>query len=164
MKTLDTARNNVAVLAIVAILSLGSLFMLANPLNLGAYDPPSRHGRVTHLVMFQFKDTAATDAIEEVSRLGLCCALRSRTDRHPRRTAKCLLSKDTCIDPVTQNPYIRSLAGGKSNSIEGMQVRLASESPYRISAVPFNVDETRRTASRTLLLSSSTRWRRGITM
>jgi hypothetical protein len=67
MKALDMARNNVTVLAIVAIFCLGSLFMLANPLNLGAYDPPPRHGGVTHIVMFQYKATAAADAIAEVS-------------------------------------------------------------------------------------------------
>lgn len=66
MKALDMARNNVAVLAIVAVFCLGSLFLLANPLALGAYDPPPRHGGVTHIVMFQFKDTAAADAVAEV--------------------------------------------------------------------------------------------------
>lgn len=34
-----------------------------------------------------------------------------------------LALKDTCIDPITQKPYIRSLVGGKDSSIEGLQVR-----------------------------------------
>lgn len=66
MKALDMARNNVAVLAIVAVFCLASLFLLANPLDLGAHDPPPRHGGVTHIVMFQFKDSAAADAVAEV--------------------------------------------------------------------------------------------------
>ncbi|OIW22808.1 hypothetical protein CONLIGDRAFT_650247 [Coniochaeta ligniaria NRRL 30616] len=96
------ARNNVTVLAIVAIFCLGSLFMLANPLNLGAYDPPSQHGGVSHIVMFQFKDTASADAIAEANR-------------------QMIALKDTCIDPITRKPYIRSMTGGRDNSIEGLQ-------------------------------------------
>ncbi|KAH8902844.1 hypothetical protein BR93DRAFT_953632 [Coniochaeta sp. PMI_546] len=52
--------------------------------------------------MFQFKDTVAADAIAETNR-------------------RMLALKDTCIDPVTQKPYIRSLTGGRDNSIEGLQ-------------------------------------------
>lgn len=66
-KTADMARGNSAFLALIALICLGTLFMLANPLNLGAYDPASTRGGVTHIVMFQFKDNAATDAIADVS-------------------------------------------------------------------------------------------------
>ena len=67
MKALEMARNNAVCLAIVAVFCLGSLFTLANPLSLGAYEPPSRHGGVTHIVMFQFKETVAIEAIVEVT-------------------------------------------------------------------------------------------------
>jgi len=75
------ARNNAMCLAVVAIFCLGSLFTLANPLGLGAYDSPSRHGGVTHIVMFQFKETVAVDAIKEVRCIGLCSVIHPRASR-----------------------------------------------------------------------------------
>ncbi|KAB5559572.1 stress responsive A/B barrel domain-containing protein [Coniochaeta sp. 2T2.1] len=100
MKPVEMARNNVTILAIIGIFCLGSLFMLANPLSLGTYDPPSsRHGAVTHLVLFQYKDDAAADVIAQTNK-------------------QMLALKNTCLDPVTKKPYILSVTGGKDNSIE----------------------------------------------
>ncbi|KAI2608973.1 stress responsive A/B barrel domain protein [Hypoxylon fragiforme] len=57
---------------------------------------------VKHLVLFQFKAGVGADAIKEANMrmLGL---------------------KDGCIHPTTQKQYIKSLTGGKDNSIEGAQ-------------------------------------------
>lgn len=35
--------------------------------------------------------------------------------------------KDGCIHPTTQKQYIKSLTGGKDNSIEGAQVCMAAK-------------------------------------
>ena len=66
-KAIDMARNNATCVALIALICIGSLFMLANPLNIGAYDPPVLRGGVTHVVLFQFKETGAADAIADVS-------------------------------------------------------------------------------------------------
>ncbi|KAJ2985255.1 hypothetical protein NUW58_g5634 [Xylaria curta] len=57
---------------------------------------------VNHLVLFQFKSTADEAAVEQ-AREGM------------------LALKDNCIHATTQQPYIRSLTGGKDNSPEGRQ-------------------------------------------
>lgn len=33
-----------------------------------------------------------------------------------------LALKDTCLNPETQEPYLKSVIGGKDNSLEGIQV------------------------------------------
>jgi hypothetical protein len=35
--------------------------------------------------------------------------------------------KDKCVLPNTQEPYIKSITAGADNSIEGLQVRAASQ-------------------------------------
>jgi hypothetical protein len=74
MKAIEMARTNVTFIALVALFCLGSLFMLANPLSIGTNDSDSasRHGGVTHIVMFQFKEAAAADAIAKVNHSGHC--------------------------------------------------------------------------------------------
>ncbi|KAI0975447.1 stress responsive A/B barrel domain-containing protein [Xylaria arbuscula] len=57
---------------------------------------------VNHLVLFQFKDGAPAEQVEKV-------------------VAGMLSLKDNCLHPTTQMPYIKSLTGGKDNSIEGRQ-------------------------------------------
>lgn len=37
----------------------------------------------------------------------------------------------TCLHPETQKPYLKSITGGKDNSIEGIQVAFAlNRSPF----------------------------------
>ncbi|GAW19524.1 hypothetical protein EKO27_g8059 [Xylaria grammica] len=57
---------------------------------------------INHLVLFQFKDGASTETIDETY-------------------ADMLSLKDNCIRDGTQKPYIQSLTGGKDNSPEGLQ-------------------------------------------
>lgn len=35
-----------------------------------------------------------------------------------------LALKDNCLNPETQKPYLKSVIGGKDNSVEGIQVLL----------------------------------------
>ncbi|KAJ3534239.1 hypothetical protein NM208_g7626 [Fusarium decemcellulare] len=57
---------------------------------------------ITHIVLFQFKQDAAPEAIEHVCN-------------------QMLELKDNCLHPSTGKPYIRSASGGKDNSPEGAQ-------------------------------------------
>ncbi|KAE8163268.1 stress responsive A/B barrel domain-containing protein [Aspergillus tamarii] len=57
---------------------------------------------ITHIVLFQFKEDAASESVQ--------------------KACKQMLSlKDRCLHPSTGNPYIRSASGGKDNSPEGAQ-------------------------------------------
>ncbi|KAI0406535.1 stress responsive A/B barrel domain-containing protein [Xylaria palmicola] len=58
---------------------------------------------VNHLVLFQFKDDASAEQVDE------------------KAVAQMLALKEACLHPATQKPYIRSLTGGKDNSTEGRQ-------------------------------------------
>ncbi|KAJ5832502.1 hypothetical protein N7474_000813 [Penicillium riverlandense] len=57
---------------------------------------------ITHIVLFQFKESVSAEVVNDVCRrmLGL---------------------KDNCIHPSSQKPYIKSSSGGRDNSIEGAQ-------------------------------------------
>ncbi|KAF2843307.1 hypothetical protein M501DRAFT_76884 [Patellaria atrata CBS 101060] len=57
---------------------------------------------ITHIVLFQFKPSASSEAIQDVS-------------------ARMLALKDGCVHPVSRRPYIRSASGGTDNSIENIQ-------------------------------------------
>ncbi|KAI9923935.1 hypothetical protein ASPWEDRAFT_58679 [Aspergillus wentii DTO 134E9] len=57
---------------------------------------------ITHIVQFQFKSDISADVIEDTCK-------------------RMLALKDTCLHPVSQQPYIKSSFGGKDNSIEGIQ-------------------------------------------
>ncbi|KAI1457952.1 dabb-domain-containing protein [Annulohypoxylon moriforme] len=57
---------------------------------------------VKHLVLFQFKASATTEAVKEAS-------------------SRMLGLKEGCIHPTSKKPYIKSLTGGKDNSHEGVQ-------------------------------------------
>jgi len=86
---MEMARNNVTFVAIVAVVCLGSLFMLANPLSLGTYDPPSSgHGSVTHLVLFQYKDDAAASVIAQVN-LAQLSEMHDAGLTEDRQTSRC---------------------------------------------------------------------------
>ncbi|KAK3334207.1 stress responsive A/B barrel domain-containing protein [Cercophora scortea] len=63
---------------------------------------PGNADAVTHVVLFQFKKGASPASVD------VACA-------------KFMALKDTCQSPVTRHPYIRSIAGGRDNSIETLQ-------------------------------------------
>ncbi|OSS51933.1 hypothetical protein B5807_03580 [Epicoccum nigrum] len=56
----------------------------------------------THVVLFQFKETATSFAVKEI-------------------TSKFFGLKKSCVHPETRRPYILSITGGIDNSIEGLQ-------------------------------------------
>ncbi|PVH94127.1 hypothetical protein DM02DRAFT_573372 [Periconia macrospinosa] len=56
----------------------------------------------THIVLFQFKKSASSFHIKEI-------------------TSKMLALKKSCINPTTNRPYIKSITGGKDNSKENLQ-------------------------------------------
>ncbi|KAJ7244196.1 stress responsive A/B barrel domain-containing protein [Mycena haematopus] len=55
-----------------------------------------------HIVLFQFKAEASPEATQEAC-------------------ARMLSLKEGCVHPESQQPYIKSLTGGKDNSFEGLQ-------------------------------------------
>ncbi|KAF2642361.1 hypothetical protein P280DRAFT_447676 [Massarina eburnea CBS 473.64] len=55
-----------------------------------------------HIVLFEFKKNASSFQIKDV-------------------TSKMLALKKSCLHPNTNRPYIRSITGGKDNSIEDLQ-------------------------------------------
>ncbi|KAF9888890.1 hypothetical protein FE257_008260 [Aspergillus nanangensis] len=57
---------------------------------------------ITHIVLFQFKQNAAVEAIHNACK-------------------QMLSLKDRCLDPSTRKPYIQSASGGRDNSPEGAQ-------------------------------------------
>ncbi|PCG93332.1 Dimeric alpha-beta barrel [Penicillium occitanis (nom. inval.)] len=57
---------------------------------------------VTHIVLFQFKPSADTAAIDDVCN-------------------RMLALKDNCLHPSSQKPYIKASSGGIDNSIEEIQ-------------------------------------------
>ncbi|RHZ63827.1 hypothetical protein CDV55_107405 [Aspergillus turcosus] len=58
---------------------------------------------IIHVVQFQFKPTASPEVIKDTC-------------------TRMLNLRENCIHPTTQKPYIKASAGGKDNSIEGLQV------------------------------------------
>ncbi|WEW59210.1 hypothetical protein PRK78_004679 [Emydomyces testavorans] len=57
---------------------------------------------LTHIVLFQFKPQTSPEAIKDVC-------------------VRMLELKDNCIHPTSRRPYIKSVTGGKDNSIEKIQ-------------------------------------------
>ncbi|KAF2002738.1 hypothetical protein P154DRAFT_520856 [Amniculicola lignicola CBS 123094] len=64
--------------------------------------PTARLPITTHLVLFQFKQSASPMAVKEI-------------------TSKMISLKKNCIHPSTNRQYILSITGGKDNSIESLQ-------------------------------------------
>ncbi|KAF2256383.1 hypothetical protein BU26DRAFT_414758 [Trematosphaeria pertusa] len=56
----------------------------------------------THIVLFQFKQSVTPFQVKEI-------------------TSKMLALKKSCIHPSTRTSYIKSITGGKDNSIEDLQ-------------------------------------------
>ncbi|RHZ67972.1 Dabb family protein [Aspergillus thermomutatus] len=57
---------------------------------------------IIHVVQFQFKPTISPEVIKDTC-------------------TRMLNLRENCIHPTTQQPYIKTSAGGKDNSIEGLQ-------------------------------------------
>ncbi|EYE95706.1 Dabb family protein [Aspergillus ruber CBS 135680] len=57
---------------------------------------------ITHVVQFQFKSDVSPDVVKE-------------------NCHRMLALEHTCLHPDTQKPYLKSVTGGKDNSIEGIQ-------------------------------------------
>ncbi|GIJ91469.1 hypothetical protein Asppvi_010435 [Aspergillus pseudoviridinutans] len=57
---------------------------------------------IIHVVQFQFKSTTSPEVIKDTC-------------------TRMLNLRENCIQPTTQKPYIKASAGGKDNSIEGLQ-------------------------------------------
>ncbi|MCJ1347007.1 hypothetical protein MMC31_005227 [Peltigera leucophlebia] len=57
---------------------------------------------IVHIVMFQFKDIASAEQVQDAS--------------------DCMLAlQSACVHPTTNQPYVKSIIGGKDNSPEGLQ-------------------------------------------
>jgi hypothetical protein len=57
---------------------------------------------IIHVVQFQFKPTASPEVVKDTC-------------------TRMLNLRENCIHPTTQKTYIKASAGGKDNSIEGLQ-------------------------------------------
>ncbi|SPO02418.1 uncharacterized protein DNG_05091 [Cephalotrichum gorgonifer] len=86
------------ILATVAFLVILAYFYM--PISTPGLEPT--YPGITHIVLFQWKDSATESAIADA-------------------TAHMLSLKEKCIHPVRQTPYIRSMTGGRDNSPEGLQ-------------------------------------------
>ncbi|KAF2625329.1 hypothetical protein BU25DRAFT_412765 [Macroventuria anomochaeta] len=69
----------------------------------------------THVVLFQFKETATSFAVKEI-------------------TSKFFGLKKSCVHPDTRRPYILSITGGKDTSIEGLQNGISHAFVLRFSS------------------------------
>jgi len=70
----------------------------------------------THVVLFQFKETATSFAVKEI-------------------TSKFFGLKKSCVHPDTRSPYILSITGGIDNSIEGLQNGVSHAFILRFSSI-----------------------------
>ncbi|KAI0387826.1 hypothetical protein F5Y04DRAFT_12492 [Hypomontagnella monticulosa] len=86
-------------LAICAII-IFFLFWFLHPITLLNFSSLDGSMTVKHLVLFRFKADASSEAVREAS-------------------SRMLGLKDGCVHPTSQKQYIKSLTGGKDNSIEG---------------------------------------------
>ncbi|KAF2454707.1 stress responsive A/B barrel domain-containing protein [Lineolata rhizophorae] len=57
---------------------------------------------IIHIVMFQFKNSASADEVQDAC-------------------SRMLALRDTCVHPTSKQPYIKTAMGGRDNSPEGMQ-------------------------------------------
>ncbi|KAK3380495.1 stress responsive A/B barrel domain-containing protein [Lasiosphaeria ovina] len=98
---------NVLRIAIASVCAL-ALFIVFDPLGFSfvstavRYKGPDTHAAITHIVLFQFKQEADAAAVETAC-------------------ANFLALKESCLSLNSQQPYIKSMTGGKDNSPEGKQ-------------------------------------------
>ncbi|KAJ4333832.1 hypothetical protein N0V87_007308 [Didymella glomerata] len=92
--------------ALTFALCIAGLFIFSNSLVqwsvylFGSHAPLVPY--TTHVVLFQFKETATSFAVKEI-------------------TSKFFGLKKSCVHPDTRRPYILSITGGRDTSNEGLQ-------------------------------------------
>lgn len=88
---------------------------------------PDTMAPIKHIVQFQFKDSASHDQVRDVRFLlpssqeetqNLNCSQETN-----QQACAHMLRLQEALHPETQQPYIKSISGGKDNSPEGLQVR-----------------------------------------
>lgn len=115
--------NSKIYLAILAIFLLLSGYHLGKDIH--GWSLASRQPSVTHVVLFQYKKNASPEDIAEVSQFKVYQIYQlADMARHHKINSQMLALKEKCIHPVSHRRYIRSVTGGRDNSIEGLQVRL----------------------------------------
>lgn len=78
---------------------------------------------VTHIVLFEYKRNAKPEDIAEVTtESGFTITGQILTCGNEQTNRRMLALKENCIHPDKGHPYIKSLTGGRDNSIEGLQV------------------------------------------
>ncbi|KAK4141388.1 uncharacterized protein C8A04DRAFT_14111 [Dichotomopilus funicola] len=97
----------------IATVTLLTLFLFFDPIGFASssmdsavatWAPGGTPGAVTHVVMFQFKSDADPAAVEAAC-------------------AKMMSLREDCLAQNSNYPYIKSIAGGRDNSNEKLQVR-----------------------------------------
>ncbi|KAF1358341.1 hypothetical protein EJ07DRAFT_124781 [Lizonia empirigonia] len=92
--------------ALTFVLCVAGLFIFSNSIVrwsvylFGSHAPLIPY--TTHVVLFQFKETASAFARKEI-------------------TSKFFGLKKSCVHPDSRRPYILAITGGKDTSIEGLQ-------------------------------------------
>lgn len=92
---------------VIAVACILGVFLFFDPIGFAsssvAHLSPGQHTTVTHIVLFQFKADADSEAIQQAA-------------------SAFMALKDSCTSPNSQHAYIRSITGGKDHSHEGLQV------------------------------------------
>lgn len=133
-------RNAVSGLVALSLMALLAFWLIFDPLHTD-WAVPAFHFTVTHTVLFQFKKDADPQAIRDVRTVVLgfwCSAVLLCHVNMTTRQLDSTLTLDLwdkacngmmalrtgCVNPSSLQPYIKSLTGGKDNSLEGLQVSL----------------------------------------
>lgn len=89
---------------------------------------------ILHIVLFEPKQGAGQAAIDEVRLRG---PLAQPHTFHVYKVLEGMRALQTkCVNPSTQKPYIKSLTGGKNNSIEAFKVYPSPSFPLSGCVVP----------------------------
>jgi hypothetical protein len=114
--------------ALTFALCIAGLFIFSNSLVqwsvylFGSHAPLVPY--TTHVVLFQFKETATSFAVKEV-RLPMDAPERVHGQNlklnNTQITSKFFGLKKSCVHPDTRRPYILSITGGRDTSNEGLQ-------------------------------------------
>lgn len=76
---------------------------------------------ILHIVLFEPKQGASQAAIDKVRFRGPLVQSHAFNVQQALEGMRALRTK--CVNPSSQKPYIKSLTGGKNNSIEAFKVR-----------------------------------------
>lgn len=78
---------------------------------------------VIHIVMFKYKSSASTEAVQNVRiRERLALIATANPEFYQQACSEMLALKSSCLHPTTQTAYIKSLTGGLNNSPENLAV------------------------------------------